>query len=418
MKKRIVPSGVSGVIEAPASKSYAQRAVAAALLAPGTSTLDGLTLCDDTEAAIRVAGALGAATELKGRTLRVDGGLNPRTACLHCGEAGLCIRMFTPIAALSGARLTLTGHGGLLTRPVDFIEAPLTQLGVRVTTHAGCPPITVQGPLQGGNADVDGSVSSQFITGLLMAAPSAARDTVLRVTNPKSTPYLDMTMDVLGDFGIRVDHRDYRAFRIPGGQRYRPADYAVEGDWSGAAFLLVAGAVSGPVTVANLNPDSRQADRAIVDALRACGATLAAEAGGLTVSAGRLRGFTFDATHCPDLFPPLTALAAACDGVTEIAGVSRLTHKESNRGAALRHEFGKMGVRVDVDGDRMIVCGAVPRGAVIDSHGDHRMAMAAAVAALRASGPVLIDNPDCVAKSYPGFFDAVARLGARVERCT
>lgn len=414
MKKRLHPSTLDGTVAAPASKSYAQRAVAAALLASGSSEISRLTLCDDTEAAIQVARALGAETDLRGRTLAVEGGLKPRRDRLHCGEAGLCIRMFTPIAALADAPLTLTGHGGLMTRPVDFVEAPLRQLGVCVTTAGGCPPITVRGPLLGGVAEVDGSVSSQFITGLLMAAPLAARDTVLRVDNPKSTPYLDMTIEVLADFGIRVEHDNYCEFRIPGRQRYRPASYAVEGDWSGAAFLLVAGAIAGRVTVAGLNRQSLQADRAIVGALESCGAAIATEGDKLTVGAAALRGFGFDATHCPDLFPPLVALAACCAGASELRGVSRLKHKESDRATALRQEFGRMGIALELQGDIMIVHGGRPAGAVVDSHGDHRIAMAAAVAALRADGPVEIDKPACVAKSYPGFFDDLATLGAAV----
>ncbi|MDT8390421.1 MAG: 3-phosphoshikimate 1-carboxyvinyltransferase [Lentisphaeria bacterium] len=411
---RIQPARINGRLTAPASKSYAQRAVAAALLAPGRSHLAGISLCDDTEAAIAVARNLGADISLRERTLTIDGGFAPGEALLNCGEAGLCIRMFTPIAALSPVPLTLTGHGSLVTRPLDDLEAPLTQLGASFSSTGGCLPLTVQGPLKGGDAAIDGSLSSQFITGLLMACPLARHDTRLRVSNPKSLPYLDMTLEVLAAFGIEITHDNYQVFHIPGRQTFTPTDYAVEGDWSGAAFPLVAGAVAGRVQVDGLNPDSRQADRAILRALEACGAGLRITPDSVTVESAPLRAFAFDATHCPDLFPPLAALAAYCEGVTTLRGVERLKHKESDRGTAIQKEFSKMGVTIKLDGDTMVITGGKPAAATVDSHGDHRMAMAAAVTALAASGPVDIQNPACVAKSYPGFFDDLARLGGSI----
>lgn len=414
MKKSVKPSPISGSVKAPASKSYAQRAVAAALLAEGTSVLSEVTLCDDTRAAIGVARALGADIIQSGRTLTVKGGLAPRSSILPCVEAGLCMRMFSAIAACGSRALILTGRDSLSSRPIGFIEAPLRQLGAHVQTTDGCPPVTVEGPLRGGEAHVDGSISSQFITGLILATPCCPQDTVLRVSNPKSTPYLDMTMEVVRAFGVHVEHENYEIFRIPGGQAYRCVHYTVEGDWSGAAFLLVAGAVAGPVQVSGLNIESLQADRAIIEALRMAGANMNIGPGAVELSPGELQAFKFDATNCPDLFPPLVCLATFCRGISEIRGVTRLKYKESDRATVLCREFGRMGVKVAIDGDLMHVHGSRPAGAVIDSHGDHRIAMAAAVAGLRAQAPITIAGAECVAKSYPGFYDDLSELGARI----
>ena len=413
MKKTVHPSPVRGVLNAPASKSYAQRAIAAALLAEGESLLRNLDLCNDTAAALDAAVRLGAAAErADDRTYRIRGGLNPRSGTLDIGESGLATRLFTPVAALCDRPLTITGHGSILKRPVAMMEGPLKRLGAAVETSDGCLPIRVCGPLQGGETEVDGSLSSQFLTGLLMALPLAPRDSVLRVDRLNSKPYIDMTLDVLGAFGVRVENDRHREFRIPGRQHYRAGTYSVEGDWSGASCLLVAGAVAGNVVVKNLNLFSLQADVAIVSALERAGAGLMAGGGNTyTVTRRELRGFEFDATDCPDLFPALVALAANCAGNTVLRGTRRLTNKESDRAKTLADVFGRLGIRVDISQeDTMVVFGGTIRGGEISSHNDHRIAMAGAVAALNAEGPVTIEGAEAVEKSYPAFWDDFALL--------
>lgn len=409
-----MPSRVSGAIEAPSSKSYAQRAIAAALLAEGTTVLRNMELCSDTQAAVRVAQMLGATVEnIASDEVLIHGGLSPVTSIIDIGESGLSARMFSPIAALSDRPITITGSGTILLRPMDMLIDPLRQLGVKVGSVDGRLPVTVCGPLLGRQATVDGSVSSQFVTGLLMALPLAANDTVFRLTDAKSTPYIDMTFDVLADFGIKAAHNDYSEFFVAGNQRYTPREYRVEGDWSGASCLLVAGAVAGEVTVRNLRPLSKQADVAVIEALSRAGAGVEIAERSVTVrKPEQLAAFRFDATHCPDLFPALVALAANCRGVSEIAGVSRLAHKESDRSVTLREEYGKMGVEVDVVGDVMTVCGGRIGAAQLDSHADHRIAMSVAVAALNADGPSKIAGAECVAKSYPDFWDDLACIMA------
>lgn len=417
MTKSVKPSNVNGTVTAPASKSMMQRAIAAGLLAEEPVRIGNLTYSNDSRSALSVVQGLGARIIDKGEYIEISSGGKPTGDILNCGESGLGIRMFTPIASIWPGSRTLTGEGSLLKRPVTMAVEPLEQLGVKVTTTNGCPPITVTGPLRGGEAEVDGSVSSQFLTGLLMALPRAANSSRLMVHHLKSTPYIDMTLALLNRFGVEVTHREYREFFIPGNQRYRldGSLYDVEGDWSGAAFLLVAGAVGGSVTVTGLDTSSPQADRHILDALKAAGARLTAKENSVTVEKVDLNAFQFDATHCPDLFPPLVALACNCRGVTRLTGVERLTHKESNRAVALKKEFAALGGDVRVKGNIMEITGKQLHGGEIDSHNDHRIAMAGAIAAINAKEEVRIRDHHCVAKSYPGFFEDFSSIGGKVD---
>jgi 3-phosphoshikimate 1-carboxyvinyltransferase len=423
LTRSVEPSAVGGSIRAPASKSAMQRAIACAALAPGLSTITNPTWCADSLAAMRVATALGADIQRFDDRVLVHGGLGPVTAgrlddgpmVASCGESGLCMRMFSAIASLSPRGVELHGEGSLARRPVGMVEGPLAELGVACKTAGGFPPVRVHGPLHAGRAAVDGSESSQFLTGLLLALPMAGGDSVLSVANLASRGYIDLTIDVARAFGADIS-RDagFTEFRVHGSSPYKATVYDVEGDWSGAAFLLAAGAIAaggGALDVGGLSLSSSQPDRAIIDALRLAGASLERIEGGWRVRQAPLEGFSFDATDCPDLFPPLVALASRCTGVTQLRGASRLRAKESDRAAALAGEFGRLGLRVDVDGDMMAVHG-FGRGAklaagTVSSHGDHRIAMAAAVAALAGAGTVVIEGAESVAKSYPDFYDAL-----------
>lgn len=406
METVIHPGRIGGRVTPPCSKSYAQRALAASLLAEGRSVLSNIELCDDTRAAMRCIETLGATlTQLSDDTFAIEGGIRPQSGTLRTGESGLATRLFTPIAALAGVPVQIVGEGSLLRRPMGPIVETLRALGVRIETNDGRLPLTVCGPVQGGETQIDGSISSQFITGLLLALPLAEQDTVLHVQDPVSIPYLDITLDTAERFGIEIHHRNYEEFYIRAGQRYQPAELAIEGDWSAAAMLLVAGAVAGKVTVDAVRMLSKQADTAICTALVRAGASVISEPGSVTAQARPLHAFEFDATHCPDLFPALAVLAACAEGTTLLRGTSRLVHKESNRAAAIRDEFAKLGIEVDLsEADTMRICGGTIRGGAVEGHNDHRIAMAMAVAALRAEGPVTIAGAECVAKSYPTFF--------------
>lgn len=412
MEITLPPGRVAGALTPPCSKSYAQRALAASLLAEETSVLHNVEFCDDTRSALRCIEALGAeVTPVDDHTLAIRGGLRPRSNILHVGESGLATRLFTPVAALWHESLRIEGEKSLLQRPMSMMIGPLRQLGARVADCDGFLPFEVCGPLHGGTAEVDGSVSSQFVTGLLLALPLAAEDTTLHVRKAVSVPYLDMTVDTAARFGVEICHNDYSEFYIPGGQRYRGTDFAIEGDWSAAAMLLVAGATAGEVTLHNVSMLSKQADTAVCEALVRAGAAVIDEPHSITAAHRPLRAFEFDATHCPDLFPALAALAAAAEGVSILRGTSRLVHKESDRAEAIRQEYGKLGIEVDLsEEDVMRIRGGEIRPAAVQSHGDHRMAMSLAVAALRAAGPVTIEGAECVAKSYPDFFDDLRTL--------
>jgi 3-phosphoshikimate 1-carboxyvinyltransferase len=412
-----------------------QRACAAALLHRGTTQIFNPGHSNDDLAAIDVIQKLGATVTIKpssneklnGNSMIVNSnGVQPIGSSMNCGESGLGIRMFTPIAALSDQVITIEGKGSLLKRPMHFFDTIFPNLGIEIQSQSGFLPIRIKGPLKPANIEVDGSLSSQFLTGLLMAyAATDSTNAVIEVQDLKSKPYIDLTLSVLNAFGWKVQHQGYKRFEF---LAHPPLaahiEYTVEGDWSGAAFLLVAGAIAGPINVKGLQLDSTQADKAVMQALKASGASI--EINDDTIQIGPAKNneglpvpfnaFEFDATDCPDLFPPLVALAAVCKGVTSIQGVSRLAHKESDRGLTLQTEFAKLGIRIELDEDRMLIHGGTGiKGAEVFSQHDHRIAMACGVAALCADGPVSITDADAVNKSYTDFFKHLQHLGAKVD---
>ena len=413
-----VPLGnrLRGTITPPCSKSYAQRALAAALLATGRTTLRGIELCRDTRSAIAAIEALGATVEIiDDNTIAIEGGFSPRTDRLNVGESGLSARLFTPIAALDNKPMCISGEGTLLHRPMSMMIEPLKELGVEVRDGGGRLPIEVCGPMRGGRVVVDGSMSSQFVTGLLIALPLAKRDTTVEVRGAVSIPYIDMTLDTIERFGVEVMYQegDYSEFFIEGEQSYQAVDYTIESDWSAAAMIMVAAAIAGEqVRITNLSTLSRQADTAICRALERAGASLVIEENAITVSHRELEAFTFDATHCPDLFPALVALAAAAEGVSTIYGIVRLKGKESDRGEVLKEEYEKLGIEIELDYEEnvMRVVGGKVSAAKVDSHDDHRIAMSLAITALRLNEELEIRNRECVAKSYPSFFEDIEML--------
>jgi 3-phosphoshikimate 1-carboxyvinyltransferase len=423
MKVTIHPSQLKGTIRAPASKSSMQRACVAALLSKGTSSIYNPGHSNDDQATLKVIEALGAKIKIEKDKLIIESdGVSPETDEVNCGESGLGIRMLTPVIALCKKEITINGEGSLLNRPMDFFDEILPELAVKIKNNNGKLPMVIQGPLRPANIEVDGSVSSQFITGLIMAYSAAgAKDVSIKVNNLKSKPYIDLTLDVMKQFGLKVpENRNYEEFifhRNP--IHHSPLtthSYNVESDWSGGAFLLVAGAIAGPITVRGLDLTSTQADKDIIDALTSANAAIAIEAKGIKIHPTEMNAFDFDATDCPDLFPPLVTLAAYCKGETTIKGVSRLIHKETNRAVSLQEEFEKMGVRIVLKDDVMIIHGGKGvKGANVHSHHDHRIAMACAVAALKAEGETIIEEAGAVKKSYPDFFADLSKLGARIN---
>ncbi len=418
----IEPSVISGELYAPASKSSMQRACAAALLTNGITTITNPGKSNDDLAALDVIQKLGASVEIKdSHTIQISSkGIFPTNKEINCGESGLGVRMFTPIAALSNEAITINGTGSLRTRPMNFFDEILPQLGVFIQSNGGKLPLQIQGPLKPANIEVDGSLSSQFLTGLLMAYAAAGANAVtITVKDLKSKPYIDLTLQVMKYFGWEVTHENHEQFHFnitlnPNSEKL--IAYTVEGDWSGAAFLLVAGAIAGNIVVKGLDVFSTQADKAVLQALIDCGSNISIQPDRIEIGPMPLKAFHFNATDCPDLFPPLVALAAFCEGTTVIEGVERLKHKESNRALTLQDEFGKLGIEIVLQANLMLIKGGTGIGtAKVNSRHDHRIAMACAVAALKANGNVQIEEAEAINKSYPNFYKHLELLGAKIK---
>ena len=454
---------VSG-LPMPSSKSFAQRAIIAAALAQGVSRLGGYSPCGDNESALAVARALGAKVNIDGQTLEIEG-IGAEPGCLnlqelHTGESGFLTRLMVPlISVLNREPVRMTGEKTLLGRPLTGAHDIMAAYGVRLypetpgqggsdgrvpgrdvmpgsdraSRKTDCYlPLTVAGPLIPGRADVSGKGGSQLLSGLLAALPLAEGKSALYVEEPRSIPYLFITVDVLKKFGIRMSSemeggKDFMEtqdwslctgvnFFLKGGQRYQAADFAIEADWSGAAPFLVAGAIFGEVEVEGLDTGSLQADISIMDILIQAGACMSqtdGPTGPIHVQRAPLSPFHTDLNNCPDLFPMVAVLAAFCPGQSRILGVERLRHKETDRAAAIEEALRQMGVPVRVEEDEMVVegmgltqrlaTGRLLRGGKFRSHSDHRMVMALKVASLGADSPVEIDDVDCVSKSFPDF---------------
>jgi 3-phosphoshikimate 1-carboxyvinyltransferase len=424
MKAEVYPSSLGGQLLAPGSKSIAQRLVACALMAKGRTRLTYYPESHDCQSALRMATALGALVEIKGATVNITGGYpnnfaagmrNPKTV-LQSGESGLGARMFTAIAALSDHDFTVTGSGSLLQRPFGELDHALVQLGATCTSNMGLLPLAVKGPLKGGSATVDGSESSQFLTGLLLALPKAQTASTLKVADARSVPYIDMTIAVAKLFGVAVYHQEYKIFEIPNKQAYQAVETVVPGDWSGAAFLMVAAALASEdgVQIGHLDQIIPQADSAILEALKLAGVKVSMRKNGYFIKQCPIEAFEFDAENCPDLFPPLVALASFGNGVSTIHGIQRLINKESNRAKSLQEEFGKVGIRIVLRDNEMKVYPGAIRQAIVNSHNDHRIAMALSVVAL-AGDKLIIRGAESINKSYPSFFKDLTDIGAKIR---
>jgi 3-phosphoshikimate 1-carboxyvinyltransferase len=419
MKATIQPSFFHAKLQAPVSKSAMQRACAAALVRKGRSVISNPGISNDDKAAINIIRSLGADVEEAGGKLIVQSkGVQPRSSSIYCGESGLSVRMFTSIAALSEKQIDITGSGSLLSRPMHFFEEVFPALQVACVSSAGKLPFTIKGPLRPADITIDGSLSSQYLTGLLFAYSALGARSAITVKGLASKPYIDLTLKMMEDFRLPVPvNHGYERFEFTG-QSPAPGDidYTVEGDWSGAAFLLVAAAIAGEVKVTGLDVFSTQADKAILQVLQQAGAIMSVEAGSVRVQKTSLQAFHYNATDCPDLFPPLVALACFCEGISVIEGVGRLKHKESDRGYSLQQEFTALGAGIQIQDDLMIVRPAPLKPTRISSaHNDHRITMALAVTALGMGHSIEIDGAESVNKSYPAFWDHLKKGGASLS---
>lgn len=446
-------------IIAPASKSHSQRAILAAAWAKGKTNLYGYTPCADSEAALELIRSLGVKVHIekcKYLKLKVEitsPGIEDiskslsrtdlftrtiKTVELPVGESGLLSRLLIPTAGhLVGKSkgvddIRIVGKGTLNNRVLFTSTEPFSEIGLEVIAQDGKLPAIVKGSIKEGNIRLSGSGGSQLLSGILMSLPLCEKNSTIEVKEPTSTPYVDLTIQTLKDFGVTITTQDFHDYKISGRQRYKAKPfYPLEGDWSGASMLFVAGAITKGVTITNLPINSKQADEKIIDVLKGCGVEIKiTEYPKYLVMCGDipcafkedntkelilgskielskpknpLQPFEFDATNAPDLFPSLAVLALNCNGVSRIKGVNRLSNKESNRAESLYSEFTKLGASIEIDGDWMIVQGGELHGGLCYSHNDHRVAMAIITAALKIKEKVYLDNLECISKSFPDF---------------
>ncbi len=416
MKIKVTPHQLSKNILAPPSKSYLQRAIAMASFSDETVKILGYESSNDVDAAIGVARNLGKQVVINGNHLIISGKIKvTKNLTVNMGESGLCTRMFSPLLALIADQpITIMGEGSLLKRPMSRVVELLTQIGCDVTSSNGFLPITIhsKATINKQLIELDASDSSQLLTGLLMAISVSKEKNypTVNVTNLVSKPYIDITIEVVEQFGVVIHNEAYRQFTFQKNRVSNSSTIMSEGDWSGAAFLLVAGAIAGKVDVLGLNVRSSQSDCAILSVLEQCGAQLSKNDQLITCAKGNLQAFHFDASDCPDLFPPLAALAAQCRGKSIIVGVNRLKHKESDRANTIKTVLNQLGIEVILENNEMHIFGGKINGATVSSHNDHRIAMMASVMGLVASSSITIEDAEAINKSYPKFYEDLGVL--------
>jgi 3-phosphoshikimate 1-carboxyvinyltransferase len=405
MNKTILPFKVQGSLVANPSKSYLQRAIVCAVLAKEKTHFSIDNPSDDVSAALRLLPALGASFQ--------NGIIHPSSSTnrldeleLNVGESGLLLRLMSTIGLGFAKRLVIEGEGTLLKRSIVSLVDQLQAIGLQVESNNGFLPIVIEGEITNTSLSLNASDSSQFLSGLLIALSQTPFDCEVNVTALSSKPYIDLTLDVLSDFGVSIRHEDYNTFYINGNQMMSPKKMIIEGDWSGAANHLVGAAISGEITMKGLSIISTQADKSILDALSDFGAMVEVHEDKIKVEQNEKRPFVFDATHCPDLFPPLAILACAAVGTSEIIGLHRLENKESNRELSIVKMLNVLGVNYRIVSDSIFIEGkGKVNGGTIATFNDHRISMAGTIAACLASSDIIIDNIACVSKSYPNFFN-------------
>lgn len=404
----IEPGKLVGQIDIPSSKSDGQRAILAASLSSGKSTLYNIGNSSDELNMLRIVQQMGAMVILVApEIIEINGIKHPEfSGEFYIGESGLGLRLLTSVLSMRANNLKISGEGTLLSRPMDWFDKTLPKFGLSFKSNNGYLPFELNGQMVSADVEIDGAQSSQYISGLLMALPLVKGTSRLHVLNLNSVPYVRMTLNTLKAFGIVIEHQDFEHFIIAGDQKYLPANYSIEGDWSSASYWLVASALGADLSVKGLSMSSLQADKKILDAFVSAGCSVLHSSDGLRISGEKRHTFEFDATHSPDLFPALVTFASLTPGESKIHGLKRLKHKESDRGEVLKSEFAKLGIRIDLEEDTMIIHGMSElNGAIVSSHGDHRIAMCLAIAGKFASSPVTIYSPECVSKSYADFWE-------------
>jgi 3-phosphoshikimate 1-carboxyvinyltransferase len=411
--RSVKPGNRKGIVHVPPSKSDAQRALLCAGLSKGKSLVANVGQSADERSMLDAISALGAEV-----TKHDDGNIAvvgiesiPSDLTINANESGLGARLLTAVCSSGIGPVTVSGSGSLNTRTMHFFEDVLPKFGIKLTAFTGHLPITVQGPMHGNSIEMDGALSSQFISGLLMALPLAQGDSQITVLNLASKPYVNMTLRTLAAFGIKIKRDEGDTFHIAGGQGYQATSYVVEGDWSAASCWLTAAALGADISIQGLSPSSAQADKQMLAALMSAGCSVHFTPDGIRVNGSKKHPFEFNAHDCPDLFPALVALAAHIPGTSIIEGANRLIHKESHRAEALILEFQKLGIQIEQKENALFIHGESSIvGNQVDAHNDHRIAMALGVCGLFSQGPMTISGAESVSKSYPAFWDTMGAL--------
>jgi 3-phosphoshikimate 1-carboxyvinyltransferase len=412
---------LEGSVKAPPSKSYTIRAVTAGLLARGVSVVKDPLFSADTKACINVSKKLGARIEKAASSLKISGiAGKPKTpkTVLDTLNSGTTIRIMTAVSGLCKGKVILTGDESIQKRPIEPLLEALRQLGVKASSKNGCPPVTIEGPITGGACNIRGDISSQFISGLLMALPCAMEDSVVNVTSElKSKPYVDLTLDILHKFGVKVKNHNYSRFMIPGNQTYKPTSYTVEGDYSSAAFLLAAAALTeSKVTVSNLFEDSKQADKKFALILKEMGIDVHAGSDNVTVNgSGSLNAIDVDLSDSPDLLPITSVVCSLAEGKSRIFNVAHARLKECDRIRAMYTELRKMGASIVEKPDGLEITGGKLEGTLVNGWHDHRIVMSLAIAGLKAKGRTTITDKEYIDVTFPNFVELMAKIGAKIN---
>jgi len=412
-------ASLSGEVRVPPSKSYSHRALICSAFSNGKSKIENISLCDDSMATVSVLSGMGAKIEIESETAFVHGTLpiEPENV-LCCEESASTLRMCLPLAASQDFFSVFTGEGSLLKRPVGPILEALSSLGVEVMSRGGYVPVAIESKgFASDGVRISASSGSQHVSGLLLSSPLSKNGIKIDIADEMvSKPYVDLTVSVMRRFGVAVERKGYKIFEVRPGQSYKGINLEVPGDYSSASFLIAA-ALSARSNISLLGlPQEKMPDSQVLDLMRSFGADLMFESGKLLVSGKELRSIEVDCKDMPDLVPPLVVVALRAEGTTRIRGVSRLSTKESSRVQALISEFSKMGGKLRLDGEDLIInqSGRL-RGCKVSSWGDHRIEMALASAALGAEGETVIVDAMKTSKSYPGFYDDLAHLGAEID---
>lgn len=415
---KIKPRNLTGAVTIPPSKSLSHRAIICSALANGKSTVENLIFSKDIIATSEAMRSLGIEMELKDSSIVIKGtdDLKLVNNEIDCNESGSTLRFIIPIALLTSEEVTFKGRGRLTTRPLDSYYNIFDKEGIVYDNKSGLP-LKVKGSLKPSVYEIEGNISSQFITGLMFTLPLLNGDSTIKIIGElESKGYIDLTIDVLKQYGIEIENNNYQEFVIKGNQKYTPQDYRVEGDYSQVAFFIVAGLLGGEVTCLDMKKDSLQGDKVIIDIARSMGANIEVLDDKIIVHPSRTYGAVVDAAQCPDLVPAIAALAAVSEGETRIINAERVRIKESDRLKAMCTELNKIGADVAETKDGLIIKGKfMLEGGVVDGWNDHRIVMALAVVASKCMGDLTIEGSEAITKSYPTFFKDFKKLGGEVD---